>query len=550
MGIRLDCVWTLVSIDLSTVNPALANRMREKKAAFYDAHPEQLTRDIINKQHVRSIVLMLMIYAFFFFSMPFAQLPVVFDSMYAVLMVLTIMQSVSIFFALFYDDNATYYLMSLPVRPQEVFAARTVVASTSVASMAVTLLPLFFFFFWDNGVLLPLSILWSLFFGLLSFWLVLGGNFIVMQFLLQLQKGKKMRPGALSLVSTLISMASIIVMLIVSARSQSAAQALAENHVVEAGPISGLLLDPMHRMMSAAVLLTVSLLLFLWVYRRVMLRYYDYIYSLQGSSAASLTDSGTKKESTVPKNSSRKSLRKALWRYNRQLINDQTIPGNIISSSVLPLVILFPILLNGGLDDIRHLASDPALASLMLFTSGMSMAILINVWFHVLSSMMLSLDGANLSYILSLPLSMRRYLREKWLFSAFVSAILPILLLSALALYTGLWQFLPFAIVSFTVTHLIFSRAWLLYDIKNLNISWKHITDLYLRVNKGGGMALAFVGFLVAGGLLSAAYYLSDSLGVTMVFAFIGGIWLMASLVSAAFINRRITSNMKKRGFL
>ncbi len=147
MGIRFDRVWSLAAIDLSAVNPTSANRTREKKAAFYDAHPEQLTRDIISKQHLRGIVLMLVIYTSFFLPMPFDLLPSVFDSMYAMLLVLTIMQSVTIFFSLFYESDTIYHLMSLPVRPQEVFVARTIVASTSIATMAVTLLPLFSFSF-------------------------------------------------------------------------------------------------------------------------------------------------------------------------------------------------------------------------------------------------------------------------------------------------------------------------------------------------------------------------------------------------------------------
>ncbi len=348
-------------------------------------------------------------------------------------------------------------------------------------------------------------------------------------------------------------MASIIVLIIVNTRSQTEAQALAQNHIVEPGPISGLLLNPGHRVLSALALLALSLILLIWVYRRVMLRFYEYIYSLQGHSGTPVADADAKKEETSEKRTmpTDRSLRKILWRYNRLLIDNQTIVStSIISPGLLPFIMLLPMFLNSDVNDIRTLAADPALAGLMLFTAGIAVAILVNVWFNALSSVMVSLDGANFNYIRSLPFSMRRYLREKWLFSALISAILPLILLSAAAIYVGVWRFLPAAILSFSVTHLIISRAWLLYDLKNLNVAWNNITDLYLRTNKGAGMVMVFFGLIAANGLLFGAYHMSSYCGAAMTFALIGGMWLFVSMTGVFFIQRHMTGHVQKIGLM
>lgn len=551
MGIRFDRVRSLAAIDLSAVNPTFANRLREKNPTFYNAHPEQFTRDVVKKQHLRSILLMLVIYVFFFLPIPFDLLPSVFDTMYAMLMVLTIMQSVTTFFSLFYESDTIRQLMSLPVRPQEVFAARTIVASLSVAAMAVTLLPLFFFFFFNSGIAFPLCLLWSLFFGVLSFWLVLGGNFIVMQLLLRIQQRKRIRPAVLSLMSSLITMASIVVLIIVNTRSQNAAQSLQKNHIIEPGPISGLLLDPAQRLLSAAVLLAVSLLLLFWVYRRVMLRFYDYLYSLQGRGSAAVEKKTKTKASAGQATAAPRSLRKTLWRYNRQLIDNQTIVStSILSPGMLPFIMFLPMFLNNDIQDIRALAADPAAAALLLFSAGIALAVIINVWFNALPSVIVSLDGANFDYIRTLPFSMHRYLHEKWLFSALFSAIVPLLLCTAAAIYAGLWPFLPAAILTFAVTHLILSRAWLVYDLKNLNTSWSAVSDLYLRNNKGIGMAMVFFGMIVAGGLLFGTYYMNRYLGTATAFALIGGSWLIVCALAVFLIQRNLTRRLNQSSLL
>jgi ABC-2 type transport system permease protein len=196
-------------------------------------------------------------------------------------------------------------------------------------------------------------------------------------------------------------------------------------------------------------------------------------------------------------------LRQLLFSYNSQLIRDPNLIMQVFSNSILmPMIFIIAFAVTGQIN-LNFLGMEYLG---VCFTVGIALATLsVNPMSFVAN--IISLDKENFLFIRSLPLSMTKYLKEKFRFAGSLQLIINAVIVVA----TGIFFHLPFillvsALLGNIVATYLLSLRYFARDYRLLLLDWTNISQLFTRGAGNTGLVFLMMGSMLLNALLIALY--------------------------------------------
>ncbi|MEG2938458.1 MAG: ABC transporter, partial [Vagococcus sp.] len=223
-----------------------------------------------------------------------------------------------------------------------------------------------------------------------------------------------------------------------------------------------------------------------------------------------LTDATTAKGASRRKHKVNQNLSQLLISYNTQLLKEPNLIMQVLSNSLLmPLIFIVTFAISGSMNlgyiDFRFIG--------VIFLTGVALAFMTVNQTSFISNM-ISLDQENFTFIQTLPISMSRYMKQKFL----VGLIVQFALTGGVALVGGLLFRLPILLIIMLLAGALFGSYLLCLrffsrDYQFILLDWTSINQLF---NRGSGtvglvftmIASIFVSLIVLGFYIFAAIYL------------------------------------------
>ena len=500
---RLKVIKKLVDINIlySSKEANLANL--RKKQAKNPGKKVNVSAKVL-RSYIFSSILMLLLFINIAFRFPFEEMPSLFSSMVAILLVLAFSTAFTAFYNVFYESKDLASYSPYAFKESEIVIAKGLSVLLPALAGIVPILAYFLVLYirlapslWLG---LPLMLL-SLTLLFVSVTLVMVG---VVHFLALTAVFRKYQ----SIFANVMIGIGVLMPLLFVLQSTSGA-------IVDRGRDISPLLYPIHLFYKIAVepfsteailglLAWMGLTLFLLYLtkKKVLPRFYDVI--LLNS------EEKVKKERRSKEGISRtkKGFFRMVLRYNLSLLGQGTgVITVLFTSAFLPYLLMF-----GPISTIRDSQLVPDVHPsywLPLFFVGMFIAV-VNNNITSLPSIALSLERENIDFLKSLPFDFARYVKVKFWIIFAVQSLLPIVTLLGLSLYLGLPILsMIYLLVAWILASVILSCHHYLKDVKNLSTNWTSITDL---VNRSKGIVKMVLIFIY-----SAILYISAIVSIFLV---------------------------------
>ncbi|MDO7872211.1 MAG: ABC transporter [Enterococcus casseliflavus] len=469
---------TLTSVNLRYANPQLTDKARKKGKAG-----STLTSYLLF-QYALSGVVFLLVYGLTMITLDFSQMPGFFTAYVALFGILGFSQGISSIYNVFFESQDLPAYLPLPFRQSEIFLAKIVVVFLTVAPFIFPLLVLFLLTGIRANVFFLLTILWAF---------LLFGLFLVLIFsicsliVFSLTRTKFFLKHKKLVTSLLLGVTMLVVVIGVLMMNQVNTY---ETDVVDRGAISFLL--PFYYVMVApfqttgllsllGIIATAGVLLFA-LYRLILPKFYEQV-------AAAAPNQGSVRRKHKPN----QGLGQLLFNYNSQLIRDPNLIMQVFSSSLLmPIIFLVSFVFTGAIQlselDERFIG--------VVFVAGIALAaLMVNPTSFI--SNLISLDQENFLFVRSLPLSMKRYLREKFRFGVVLQlSLTAVIVLAAVLLFK-----MPLILaVSFLIGALwssfLLCLKYFARDYRLLLLDWTNISQLFTRGAGSLGLAIGTIATL------------------------------------------------------
>lgn len=509
-------VWELFKINLLYANPqavtSLQKRQEKKKKANFSIVNAML------RQQLLILIIFTIIYSYLFVGIDYKANPGVLTLYLLTFSVMGLLQTFTALYSIFYDSKDSKVYLPLPLKPSEVFLAKTLSGFMVGMTFMVPILSLLILAYWQ--FIGPLGIPVGLFAFILCLFvnLVLSvvlansiGNMIVRS------SRQKLYSSILMTLSTILIMLPIMMVGFLNGAGHvnfPLFPYLRGYYDVVAAPLS------METLLNLYLPLGLVFILAYWFYKVRMPRYFhEAIYNQKArkTQAKAVTQS----------------QRQVLVRHHLSTLGNPTL---IINTYMVP--VLYMIMLGGGAVFLKDLGPD-----------YFGLMLLVGVAFGFFSAqptsflgVATSLEGTNFDFIRSLPINTGDYLRQKfWIFYGLQVSVS--LLLGGLGLiflaYLHPILVLSF-IIGFLVTTYLVGGYFFERDLKLLEVNWQEVTQLF---NRGGGQWL-YMGifiltiFIVAllGGLVFFASKFWIALVVNVIAA---GLLVLIALIIYLFVDRR-----------
>ena len=500
---RLKVIKKLVDINIlySSKEANLANL--RKKQAKNPGKKVNVSAKVL-RSYIFSSILMLLLFINIAFRFPFEEMPSLFSSMVAILLVLAFSTAFTAFYNVFYESKDLASYSPYAFKESEIVIAKGLSVLLPALAGIVPILAYFLVLYirlapslWLG---LPLMLL-SLTLLFVSVTLVMVG---VVHFLALTAVFRKYQ----SIFANVMIGIGVLMPLLFVLQSTSGA-------IVDRGRDISPLLYPIHLFYKIAVepfsteailglLAWMGLTLFLLYLtkKKVLPRFYDVI--LLNS------EEKVKKERRSKEGISRtkKGFFRMVLRYNLSLLGQGTgVITVLFTSAFLPYLLMF-----GPISTIRDSQLVPDVHPsywLPLFFVGMFIAV-VNNNITSLPSIALSLERENVDFLKSLPFDFARYVKVKFWIIFAVQSLLPIVTLLGLSLYLGLPILsMIYLLVAWILASVILSCHHYFKDVKNLSTNWSSITDL---VNRSKGIVKMVLIFIY-----SAILYISAIVSIFLV---------------------------------
>ncbi|WP_049531450.1 hypothetical protein [Streptococcus pseudopneumoniae] len=500
---RLKVIKKLVDINIlySSKEANLANL--RKKQAKNPGKKVNVSAKVL-RSYIFSSILMLLLFINIAFRFPFEEMPSLFSSMVAILLVLAFSTAFTAFYNVFYESKDLASYSPYAFKESEIVIAKGLSVLLPALAGIVPILAYFLVLYirlapslWLG---LPLMLL-SLTLLFVSVTLVMVG---VVHFLALTAVFRKYQ----SIFANVMIGIGVLMPLLFVLQSTSGA-------IVDRGRDISPLLYPIHLFYKIAVepfsteailglLAWMGLTLFLLYLtkKKVLPRFYDVI--LLNS------EEKVKKERRSKEGISRtkKGFFRMVLRYNLSLLGQGTgVITVLFTSAFLPYLLMF-----GPISTIRDSQLVPDVHPsywLPLFFVGMFIAV-VNNNITSLPSIALSLERENIDFLKSLPFDFARYVKVKFWIIFAVQSLLPIVTLLGLSLYLGLPILsMIYLLVAWILASVILSCHHYFKDVKNLSTNWSSITDL---VNRSKGIVKMVLIFIY-----SAILYISAIVSIFLV---------------------------------
>ena len=543
---RFKVIKKLVDINIlySSKEANLAN-LRKKQAKNPGKKVNVSAR--VLSSYIFSSLLMLLLFINIAFHFPFEEMPSLFSTMVAILLVLAFSTAFTAFYNVFYESKDLASYSPYAFKESEIIIAKglsvLLPALTGIVPTLAYFLVLYIRLAPSLWLGLPLMLL-SLALLFVSVTLVMVG---VVHFLAQTTVFRKYQ----SIFANVMIGIGVLIPLLFVFLLQSTSRDIVDR--VRDIPF---LLYPIHLFYKIAVepFSTEAILgLLAWIALTVFLLYltkkkvFPHFYDVILLNS----EEKVKKERRSKEGISRtkKGFFRMVLRYNISLLGQGTgVITVLFTSAFLPYLMMI-----GPISTIRDSQLVPDVHPrywLPLFFVGMFIAV-VNNNITSLPSIALSLERENVDFLKSLPFDFARYVKVKFWIIFAVQSFLPILTLLGLSLYLGLPILsMIYLLVAWVLASVSLSCHHYFKDMKNLSTNWSSITDL---VNRSKGIVTMVLIIIYSAILLIStivSVYLLQSLSPVLAISLgVGALILLLGLAifSYHYYLSRILLEIEKR---
>ena len=543
---RFKVIKKLVDINIlySSKEANLAN-LRKKQAKNPGKKVNVSAR--VLSSYIFSSLLMLLLFINIAFHFPFEEMPSLFSTMVAILLVLAFSTAFTAFYNVFYESKDLASYSPYAFKESEIIIAKglsvLLPALTGIVPTLAYFLVLYIRLAPSLWLGLPLMLL-SLALLFVSVTLVMVG---VVHFLAQTTVFRKYQ----SIFANVMIGIGVLIPLLFVFLLQSTSRDIVDR-VRDIPP----LLYPIHLFYKIAVepFSTEAILgLLAWIALTVFLLYltkkkvFPHFYDVILLNS----EEKVKKERRSKEGISRtkKGFFRMVLRYNLSLLGQGTgVITVLFTSAFLPYLMMI-----GPISTIRDSQLVPDVHPrywLPLFFVGMFIAV-VNNNITSLPSIALSLERENVDFLKSLPFDFARYVKVKFWIIFAVQSFLPILTLLGLSLYLGLPILsMIYLLVAWVLASVSLSCHHYFKDMKNLSTNWSSITDL---VNRSKGIVTMVLIIIYSAILLIStivSVYLLQSLSPVLAISLgVGALILLLGLAifSYHYYLSRILLEIEKR---
>ena len=543
---RFKVIKKLVDINIlySSKEANLAN-LRKKQAKNPGKKVNVSAR--VLSSYIFSSLLMLLLFINIAFHFPFEEMPSLFSTMVAILLVLAFSTAFTAFYNVFYESKDLASYSPYAFKESEIIIAKglsvLLPALTGIVPTLAYFLVLYIRLAPSLWLGLPLMLL-SLALLFVSVTLVMVG---VVHFLAQTTVFRKYQ----SIFANVMIGIGVLIPLLFVFLLQSTSRDIVDR--VRDIPF---LLYPIHLFYKIAVepFSTEAILgLLAWIALTVFLLYltkkkvFPHFYDVILLNS----EEKVKKERRSKEGISRtkKGFFRMVLRYNLSLLGQGTgVITVLFTSAFLPYLMMI-----GPISTIRDSQLVPDVHPpywLPLFFVGMFIAV-VNNNITSLPSIALSLERENVDFLKSLPFDFARYVKVKFWIIFAVQSFLPILTLLGLSLYLGLPILsMIYLLVAWVLASVSLSCHHYFKDMKNLSTNWSSITDL---VNRSKGIVTMVLIIIYSAILLIStivSVYLLQSLSPVLAISLgVGALILLLGLAifSYHYYLSRILVEIEKR---
>ena len=496
-------VWELFKINLLYANPqavsSLQKRQEKKKKANFSIVNAML------RQQLLILILFTVLYSYLFIGVDYKANPGVLTLYLLTFTVMGLLQTFTALYSTFYESKDSKVYLPLPLKPSEVFLAKTLSGFMVGMTFMVPILSLLILAYWQ--FIGPLGIPVGIVVFLISLFVNLVLSVILSNSigtLIVRSSRQKLYSAILMTLSTILIMLPIMMIGFLNGYIKGAGHAdfplfpyLRGYYDIVTAPLS------MEALINLYLPLVLVLTLAYWFYKVRMPRYFhEAIYNQKArkTQAKAVT----------------RSQRQVLVRHHLSTLGNSTL---IINTYVVP--VLYMIMLGGGAVFLKDLGPD-----------YFGLMLLVGVAFGFFSAqptsflgVATSLEGTNFDFIRSLPINTGDYLRQKfWLFYSLQVGIFLLLGGVGLLFLARLHPVLVLSfILGFLVTTYLVGSYFFERDLKLLEVNWQEVTQLF---NRGGGQWL----------------YMGIFILTIFIAALLGGIVFFVSKVWIAFAVNAITA--------
>ena len=543
---RFKVIKKLVDINIlySSKEANLAN-LRKKQAKNPGKKVNVSAR--VLSSYIFSSLLMLLLFINIAFHFPFEEMPSLFSTMVAILLVLAFSTAFTAFYNVFYESKDLASYSPYAFKESEIIIAKGLSVLLPALAGIIPILAYFLVLyirlapsFWLG---LPLMLL-SLALLFVSVTLVMV---VAVHFLAQTAIFRKYQ----SIFANVMIGIGVLIPLLFVFFVQSTSRGIG-NQTKEIPP----LLYPIHLFYKIAVepfsteailgllawiILTVFLLYL--TKKKVLPHFYDVI--LLNSEEKVVKERRSKEGLSRTK----KGFFRMALRYNLSLLGQGTgVITVLFTSAFLPYLMMIGLV--SKLRDSQLVPDVHPRYWLPLFFVGMFIAV-VNNNITSLPSIALSLERENVDFLKSLPFDFARDVKVKFWIIFAVQSFLPILTLLGLSLYLGLPILsMIYLLVAWVLASVSLSCHHYFKDMKNLSTNWSSITDL---VNRSKGIVTMVLIIIYSAILLIStivSVYLLQSLSPVLAISLgVGALILLLGLAifSYHYYLSRILLEIEKR---
>ena len=543
---RLKVIKKLVDINIlySSKEANLAN-LRKKQAKNPGKKVNVSAR--VLSSYIFSSLLMLLLFINIAFHFPFEEMPSLFSTMVAILLVLAFSTAFTAFYNVFYESKDLASYSPYAFKESEIIIAKGLSVLLPALAGIIPILAYFLVLyirlapsFWLG---LPLMLL-SLALLFVSVTLVMV---VAVHFLAQTAIFRKYQ----SIFANVMIGIGVLIPLLFVFFVQSTSRGIG-NQTKEIPP----LLYPIHLFYKIAVepfsieailgllaWLALTVFLLYLTKKKVLPHFYDVILLNREEKVVK------ERRSKEGLSRTKKGFFRMALRYNLSLLGQGTgVITVLFTSAFLPYLMMIGLV--SKLRDSQLVPDVHPRYWLPLFFVGMFIAV-VNNNITSLPSIALSLERENVDFLKSLPFDFARYVKVKFWIIFAVQSFLPILTLLGLSLYLGLPILsMIYLLVAWVLASVSLSCPHYFKDMKNLSTNWSSITDL---VNRSKGIVTMVLIIIYSAILLIStivSVYLLQSLSPVLAISLgVGALILLLGLAifSYHYYLSRILLEIEKR---
>ncbi|CAJ1190536.1 hypothetical protein CPEBRM1_ABPJDJAI_01241 [Companilactobacillus paralimentarius] len=454
----------LLAVNLRLLNPQVTDRLRRKG---------KIGAELTNKlkmQFLLNGLIFFLVYGTVMLPINLAEYPNMFTYYVVLFVLLAISQSISGIYSVFFAGKDLNNYLPLPFKQKEIFLSKVTVVALNVIPFIFPLFIAFFSTAWHAGIMIPIALLLSLIVFCIILTIILFACAIIVFALTKtsiFRKHQKMVMNGLMVITLVIAMAGI---LLVNNSDYMAGKHQAISPIML--PLFKTFVEPTSIIsLLNWIGLIIVLLILGFVLKHSILPHLSS--QLTSINSQMLSNSGKRKHVD------RKNLNAILDAYNRQVLKESNILLQVLVNSVaLPLIFIISFAFT-------QIPSDLPLKWVgVFFVGGLAFSAFITNSTTVVANM-ISLDRGSLEFVNSLPISMKQYLKRKFILGYIFQIVINLALIIVMIIVWKLNLYLSLSMILSTIwgTYLI-SLYYFSQDYRLRITNWTNVTELF---NRGGG---------------------------------------------------------------